>query len=306
MSTFKEKPADATVVSEPATSESLASPAFVIGVTGNMDLVPQAAADDPFGHIKEPVRKLFRFLRGAKGSRAGLEALLVHRDFARGLEHWRGLPAETPIVVLSSLAPGADTLVAQLALEEEFANQNFHVQAPLPFPADAYREASTFRPNGATDEEVQRLQEDYDAVLAKVRAADSDAAFPVLLDKDLESSEAEQMERFAKDVNDSVRRRLRYQAAGEYVAIHCDLLLAIWDDDDPACAPEGTAAVVEAKRRGPTSDLLPEATALTWVDSISAGANFSLHPTRSARGSFGFSSHTNSGRPPASCGSRPL
>src|SRR5262245_24926705 len=107
-------------------------PAFLVGVTGHMDLDPTQV---PL--LEERVQRLFRFLKSTPDApqRAGLLERLVQdlapddgparAAYTAALSSWGGLD-HTPIVVLSSLAPGADSLVArvalQLAQESEFAN----------------------------------------------------------------------------------------------------------------------------------------------------------------------------------------
>jgi len=57
-------------------------------------------------------------------------------------------------------------------------------------------------------------------------------------------------------VTDKPRRDVRYYAAGEYMAVYAHLLIAVWDhlcDKDTAV---GTAAIVEARRRGPSPGVL--------------------------------------------------
>ncbi|MCX6876533.1 MAG: hypothetical protein NTW21_22395 [Verrucomicrobia bacterium] len=271
--TPKQQTTETTTDAEPMSMARLASPAFIIGVTGNMDPVPQAGAKDPFEHVKEPIRKLFRYLRGVEGSRAGLDSLLAHADFAAGLEGWQGLGVDTPIVLLTSLAPGADTLAAQVALEEEFVKLKFHVRAPLPFPKEHYPKASTFRLRETDKAPAKELLAVFDDLVGKICSGNPEHAFPVLL-KDDPRTDAERGKLFKADLNDPARQNLRYQAAGEYVVAQSDLLSAIWDDDFPSTNEVGTAAMVEVKRRGPASELLPETTALTWADS---GPVFHLH-----------------------------
>jgi len=248
------------------------SPAVVIGVTGNMDPLP-----DSVERIKKSLREFFRFLRATQPGEAKVPLPLAHPEFACGLEEWRGLDRKTPIVLLTSLARGVDCLVAEVALEPEFVGRNFHVQAPLPFPPADYREASTFHPKEASAEDVGKWIKAFNDVVDLIEKQNPEHLFPVLLEEDLELDEAGRLARFRADVTDSERSRMRYKAAGEYVAIQCDLLLAVWDDDYLDTSAEGTRAVVEAKRRGPTSELLPEHSALTWAD---VGTVFHLHARR--------------------------
>lgn len=254
------------------------APAFVIGVTGNMDLLATGACGkDLLDELRATIRTIFGFLRGDPEASATFRYTLAHSGFAQGLEGWKGLPPSTPIIVLTSIAPGADSLVAEVALEPKLAEQRIVIQAPLPFPAEIYARASTFNPPDAGAEQVRTLQSTYNALRRLVASRDEDAVYPVLMESDLELPATERANVFNEDVNDSARSRRRYQAAGEHIAARCDLLLAIWDDDLADESPAGTFAVVEAKYAGPTSGDLPDSTALAWTDS---GTIFHIHARR--------------------------
>jgi hypothetical protein len=97
------------------------------------------------------------------------------------------------ITVLSSAAEGADTLCAELALIFDFK-----LLVPLPMPAKEYRK--DFSAKGA-------------------------AAFDALLSSAGETFVVEPVESIPK----KLRRGFFYRQAGIYVAMHCDILLAVWD-----------------------------------------------------------------------------
>ncbi|MBV9492286.1 MAG: hypothetical protein JO069_21540, partial [Verrucomicrobia bacterium] len=59
----------------------------------------------------------------------------------------------TPLVLLSSLAPGADQWAVEAARESGHA-AGLRILAPLPFVRDQYLEASTFRRDGALLDEA--------------------------------------------------------------------------------------------------------------------------------------------------------
>ncbi len=125
---------------------------FLVGVSGYMDLVA-----DEVEPLKQRVRRLFQFLRHG-ASRQLVDQLVadlvpdpvsdehsrrLRSGYRAALSRWKGLGAETPIVVLCNLAPGVDTLVAELVLDE-FLRDNFQLRYPLPFPPHIYCGASTF------------------------------------------------------------------------------------------------------------------------------------------------------------------
>lgn len=247
---------------------------FLIGVTGHMDLRPEEV--DP---LKERVRALFRFLRCDERNRQReqLETLLdlmrapqpsteLERVAQETLRNWP-LLKNTPLVVFSSLAPGADTLVAEVVLEEEFQAADFTLIGALPFPRDVYREASTFVRKKTVSEDQQR-QQVYDRLLAAMDRqphVQTDSDFPVYLTGDNPFSHAEVLARFAADRNaqNPTNRRRRYLAAGEYMAAYSHLLIAIWDSFHDKDTSAGAARIIDARRRGMSPGLLATTSALT-------------------------------------------
>ena len=253
------------------------APAFLVGITGYMDL---AEADTVA--LKTRVRRMFRFLKhgprhtdqDAEGEEKTLLETLVddlvllgpfpspagRRDherrretYRKALADWPGLP-HTPIVVLTALAPGADTLVAEVVLEHEFRTNEFTIRAPLPFPHDLYRDASTFvhHPTNQPRQDDLDRQACYDRLIAMIGEAHT---FAVRLDEDRDRTPKELHDVFTKDRDDQDRRHLRYYAAGETLANYCHLLLAIWNGEvEPSSC--GTSRVAEARLSGPQPDLL--------------------------------------------------
>ncbi len=191
---------------------------------------------------------------------------------------WSPLGLErTPIVVLSMLAPGIDTLVAEAALDyatERHANVT--VRAPLPFPIANDAAASSFvrvddpKGNAARQERLARL-------VARLRAQpgflEERDVFCVRLAEELEVADPA-ADPSAVDDEKRRRRRLRYRAAGESIALTSHLLLAAYDEtaEPPAALDSSnlfvasTLTAVEAKRRGATFGLLATTTNLTGAD----------------------------------------
>jgi len=187
---------------------------------------------------------------------------LLPRQESLGLE-------KTPIVLLSSLAPGADQLAATEALA-----LGIQVRCPLPFPHPLYRQASTFiRANSDPAANQERLH-DYDALVAEIGDHN---LFHVLCAEDL-SLDATSLQAVLKadlDVRD--RRNLRYRAAGEYISAHCDILIAVCgqeketdvphiDADLPPLAQAGAQHIVHSHLNGLEPGILPLNTALSWAD----------------------------------------
>src|ERR1700745_2583180 len=120
-------------------------PAFIIGVTGQMDPEPGKSEKE----VKKALKRVFDWLRDSK------------KDEELG---HRGLNLRnTPIILLSSLAPGADQWAVEVAREvakEEKHKAGIHIVAPLPFHKDQYLQASTFMRAGV-DEGAKKFLRDF-------------------------------------------------------------------------------------------------------------------------------------------------
>ena len=130
----------------------------------------------------------------------------------------------TPIVVLSSLAEGADQLVASVALE-----RGAILIAPLPMPLEEYRKDFEFglTPNALSE---------FDRLLARAAAAPE---MPLLDGAAIEALR-----------DDAGRRAMQYREAGLYIVRHCQILLALWDGDESDAKTGGTAEIVRIQREG--------------------------------------------------------
>jgi hypothetical protein len=168
---------------------------LVIGVTGHRDL-----RDEDVPRLEKEVGAIIARLR---------------RDFLRD-------DPETPIVVLSPLAEGADRLVARVALA-----QGARLIAPLPMPLEEYR--TDFEPGLK-----QGNMAEFEELFAQAIAA------PVM---PLHAT-AEQLR------TDQNKRNDQYRAVGIFIIQHCHILLALWDGNDTDRSPGGTAEVVAFKREG--------------------------------------------------------
>jgi hypothetical protein len=227
-------------------------PAFVVGVTGHMDLDPTHR-----GRIKEEVRYIFTWLRASPGKPDKNESDTV---LGPGLNL-----KSTPIVLLSSLAPGADQWVVEAAQEMD---PPIRVLAPLPFLKDQYLEASSFKRAGVKkDEAASKFVAEF---------PDADAFVVRLRDEiDLDDDALRAKHRFVMTgPNGKQERDRRYAAAGEYVAAYSDILIALTDKPigqaetamlDPS-ENQGARGIAELKRRGVTPGLLPILPKLSWAD----------------------------------------
>jgi hypothetical protein len=134
---------------------------------------------------------------------------------------------ETPLVVLSSLAEGADRLIARVAM-----GLGAKLIAPLPMEPDEYRR--DFEPGLKPDAAAEFDRMKGDAL-----------ATPVM--------------RFApgntrENVHEEARRALQYRAVGLFIVRHCHVLIALWNGDEQNTAVGGTSEVVKFKRDGISLD----------------------------------------------------
>jgi len=181
---------------------------LVIGVTGHRDL-----RDQDVQTLEREIAAIIERLR---------------HDYLHG-------DGETPIIVLSSLAEGADRLVARVALAH-----GARLVAPMPMPIDEYRR--DFEPGLKAGNAAE-----FDALLAQAIAA---PVVPFTPGNSLAAVRA-----------DSAKREEQYRAAGLFIAQHANVLIALWDGNGGAMRPGGTAEVVAFKRRGIPLDILGSARA---------------------------------------------
>ena len=130
--------------------------------------------------------------------------VLVHAE----LQKLKDAYPHSQLIMLNSLAAGADLLCAEVALEAGIA-----LISPLPMPVDEYR-------RDFEDADLVRL----DAALKKARdvfIAPATEPYP-----------------------EPVSREFLYRQAGRYVALHCHVLLALWDGSPAKPDGCGTAEAV--------------------------------------------------------------
>ena len=123
------------------------------------------------------------------------------------------------MVLLSPLAEGADRIVARAAL-----GLGIHLVVPLPMPQDEYERDFPDSVNEFHD----FLSHAHDVFELPMAVGNS-----------------------RSNIAQQERRDLQYKAVGQYIARHCEELIALWDghgrDDEAGC---GTAAVVRYKMEG--------------------------------------------------------
>ena len=294
-------------------------PAFVVGVTGNGDPLGYRMLDLDVGEakrIREGVFHILEWIRNSHGwlnpttwkfevdSKPPKDTLLDYHS------QWRALGLEdVPIIVLSSLAPGADTIVAEAALDyAESMGAPITVHAPLPFPLETYARSTSFCPQQSYASDADReadwtlRQRRLQVLVHRIQQQKGHQASRGIFEVSLHENMRGDAE---VDLGDEKRRDLRYRAAGEYIVAHCNILLApydevhiqeektkAWDVDD--CNPyvAGAHAIVDVKRNGLTDHVLPTPNMLAWADTgpvlhlpiqrkeRSSGENLSVSPLR--------------------------
>ncbi|HEY1050871.1 MAG TPA: hypothetical protein VGE39_13970 [Prosthecobacter sp.] len=149
----------------------------------------------------------------------------------------------TPVVLLGSLASAADVWTVKEALA-----MGMRVRCPLAFPQD-----------------LERLEAGQQALLEEV--------FLVEMAEDAELTEPQLNAQRQMDLNLPDRRHRRYRAAGEYVSIQADILIAICAQEKPATSdlrasgqPEVCRGVVRSRLQGLEPGLLPTGSSLSWAD----------------------------------------
>jgi hypothetical protein len=175
----------------------LAPVSLVIGVTGHRDL-----RDQDIAALEAAVDGIFRRLEADYRTERG----------------------PTPIILLSSLAEGADQLVARVAREH-----GAQLIAPMPMPIAEYRRDFE---HGIKPDAAQA----FDACLELA------VATPVVPFAPGNSIAAVRQQR--------ERRSEQYRAAGLFIVRHCDILIALWDGRDDGKLVGGTAEIVDFKRNG--------------------------------------------------------
>ncbi len=175
---------------------------LVVGVTGHRDLRAQDR-----DRLKDEVRKVFKRLRN---------------EYLADDEN-------TPIIVLSALAEGADRLVAEVALDEGAI-----LIAPLPMEEAEYRE--DFRGKRSIS---SNAEQEFDALIARAFASHT---IPYHQESSREAVR-----------DDEDKRADQYQDVGLHIVSHCHVLIALWNGEERAqkdIKKGGTAAIVDFKRHG--------------------------------------------------------
>lgn len=164
---------------------------LTLGITGHRDL-----REEDYEELRNSVRKVFQFLR----------------------EHY----PNSDLQLISPLAEGADSLVAQVALDEKI-----QLVAPLPLPQKLYED----------DFQSSESQQTFAKLLKQAQVFE----LPLL-------NNTENLFGYGKD------RDKQYALVGAYVARHSHILIALWDGQSLEKSA-GTSQVVKFKLSGNMKDL---------------------------------------------------
>lgn len=189
---------------------------LVIGVVGHVDL-----RETDIALLWREVEAVFERLERDYANPGSRPASRSRR--AAGSENKQA--AETPMIVLSTLAAGAGQLVTQIAL-----GRGLQVIAPLPLPINVYRrdfEWDPDRPDTLMTFETWMARPDIHKLFVGYERGNT-----------------------PEDVRlHGHTRNLQYRRAGAFIARYCDILIALWDGKADTSA--GSAAeIVAFKRQG--------------------------------------------------------
>ncbi len=174
------------------------SKTLTIGATGRRHIVPSAVT-----RVEESTRVVLR--------------LLFEESDARDVD----------VIVATGLAIGADSLIAQVALEERGAGSRVRLRAVLPTPREDY--ARDFRAEARRVGEVAE-RDCYYRLLAR---CDEVVELPIVAPKE----------------DGTFSRTAQYSALGDYLVRESDLLVSFWSGDCAVVKPGGTVDVTLRKLR---------------------------------------------------------
>jgi hypothetical protein len=162
----------------------------------------------------------------------------------------------SPKLLLSALAPGADQLAAEVALERNL----WSVRAPLPFEPDVYLQSTSFQ-NKDDQKNAVRLgaaQETFIRLLHHSRAEWFVVPVPERMDRCQSDWIRVAAGKPGESEQDRDARWASYANAGGYIVRHSHTLLALWDGKI-AGRPSGTAEIVQFQLGGVPPKYYPEA-----------------------------------------------
>lgn len=177
-----------------------------------------------------------------------IEAIHTEKLKEQIRETFRDESSESTITILTPLADGADRIVAEVALEEEF--KEIQIQVPIPMDIDTYKKtfAKGLSPwKKANDKKKTELEEksikEFDALLKMIDERNKDVAsiIDIGFDKD-------RYERASKEDQRTIRHE-QYTKVGEYIASRSHVLIGMVDEKAEG-KEGGTKEIITKKRSG--------------------------------------------------------
>jgi hypothetical protein len=163
----------------------------------------------------------------------------------------------SPKILISPLAPGADQFAARVALDRK---KDWSIRAPLPFAPGVYEGSTSFQ---TVNEYDQRVRDEAGIAAFRNFLNDPHVEWFVIPLPDRLKAErtAEQWSRLATGVSengeeDNALRRACYANPGGYIVRNCHTLIALWDGEEPE-RPSGTAEIVRFQLEGIPPKLYP-------------------------------------------------
>jgi hypothetical protein len=201
--------------------------------------------------------------------------------------------SHTPLVLLSSLAPGGDQLTAEVACQSPvpgrrrvLCEHRAGILSPLPFQPDDYAVSSTFQGYEEAQKKFWEFIGDGTAKCFEVplpEEMDSTDLKIVISDETVEEAGLRETQtqwfvvpRPEEIVTDEIRRRCCYANAGGYIVRHCLALIALWDGKHTDKL-SGTTEMVSWKLEGKAPKLYPCLKPLTTAEN---GPVYILHTPR--------------------------
>lgn len=197
---------------------------IVFGITGHRDLRPE---DIP--ELKEKIKSIFINVRNELSGSLKIyktySKILPFSNKKRALNQQSG---QTPFILISPLAEGADLLAAKAALELGWID----LVVPLPMPKDEYvKDFTTLESRNEFEDLLKKAKISFELPLPDMGRDENEPVMPEI----------------------SLRDR-QYDQVGAYVARHSQILIALWDGLEKENS-FGTSRTVKYKLEGDAKSL---------------------------------------------------
>lgn len=177
--------------------------------------------------VREPsgVSPFIPLVLGVSGHRnpRPADVAALKRQVRKVIHRFHAEYPTSPLIFLSPLAEGGDRIAAEAALELGAQHKmDIRLVVPLPMPVEVYER--TF----------PGTVEDFRGLLAQ---ASMNFTLPMVV------------ENTGRSLEEPGARDLQYEAVGQYIARHCQVLIALWDGEETHKVG-GTSQIVRYKLQG--------------------------------------------------------